>query len=113
MKPIDWSTEKDFPRLKAAVYHHLTGLGTKSSIDVIPDRTLTRHANNFRDIMHEKKIAFEDISSAMIFRNKLQRQKILSDSDIQFLQDIAVARDEANNGVTLSLTITSYLNTSN
>ena len=82
MKPIDWSTEKDFPRLKAAVYHHLTGLGTKASIDVIPDRTLTRHANNFRDIMYEKKIAFEDISSAMIFRNKLQRQKMLSDSDI-------------------------------
>ena len=36
----------------------------------------------------------------MIFRNKLQRQKLLSDSDIQFLQDIAVARDEANNGAT-------------
>ena len=50
--------------------------------------------------MHEKKIVFEDISSDMILRNKLQRQKLLSDSDIRFLQDIAVARDEVNNGVT-------------
>ena len=49
--------------------------------------------------MHEGKVTFEYITSDMIFRNKLERQKLLSDLDIQFLQEIAVARDETINGV--------------
>ena len=46
------------------------------------------------------KKGFENVLSDMIFRSKCKRQKLLYGSDIQFLQDIAVARDEVNNGMT-------------
>ena len=56
--------------------------------------------------MREERIAFENVLSDMIFRSKCKRQKLLYGSDIQFLQDIAVARDEVNNGITQQEMIT-------
>ena len=64
----------------------------------VPVRTISRHLQTFRDILANGDTAMEEITSNVIFKQR--GGGIMSKKDIEFLQDISVARDEANNGMT-------------
>ena len=61
-------------------------------------RTISRHLRTFRDILANGDTATEEITSDMIFKKRYGG--IMSETDIAFLKDMSVARDEANNGMT-------------
>ena len=64
----------------------------------VPVRIISRHLQTFQDILANGDTAMEEITSDMIFKNRYGG--IMSEKDIVFLQDMSVARDEANNGMT-------------
>ena len=64
----------------------------------VPVCTISRHLRTFRYILANGDTAMEEITRDMIF--KKSHGGIMSEKYIVFLQDMYVARDEANNGMT-------------
>ena len=64
----------------------------------VPVHTISRHLRNFRVILANGNTEMEEITSDVIFKNRYGG--IMSENGIAFLQDMSVARDEANNGMT-------------
>ena len=95
--------------MKASVDAYLNGDTKKGSLltnVVFPDRTLKRSAAIFTEIMDrgENAIDFENITVGMVYPNS-EKVSLLGETDLKFLQDIIVDRDEANNGSGQSETI--------
>ena len=64
----------------------------------VPVRKISRHLRTFRDILENDNTTMEGITSNMILKKRYGG--IMSEKDIAFMQDMSVARDEANNGMT-------------
>ena len=66
---------------------------------VVTEHTLKRPNAIFSEIVDrgENSIEFENITVGMVYPNA-KKGIILGETDFKFLQDIIVARDEANNG---------------
>ena len=66
---------------------------------VVPERTLKSLASLFSEIMDrgDNAIEFESITVVMVYPNS-NKGSIIGETNLKFLQDIIVARDEANNG---------------
>ena len=94
----NWSTPENFHCLKAAVLENLVADGKAIFSSEVPVRTISRHLRTFREILANGDTAMEEITSDTIFKKRYGG--IMSEKDIAFLQDMSVARDEANNGMT-------------
>ena len=99
---MDWSSDDYFPLLKYSVDAYLNGYTKHGSLltnVLVPERTLKRSAAIFSEIMDrgDNAIEFENITVGMVYPNA-KKGSILGETDLNFLQYIIVARDEANNG---------------
>ena len=102
---IDWSTSTNFPKLKAAADACMNGdtkLETMLNFVAIPTRTLERAVSKMRKIISEDDVSFEDITTDMTCPNNvtpLRTKSLIGETDLKFLQEIIISRDEANNGL--------------
>ena len=94
----NWSTSESFHYLKAAVLENLVS-GEKAIVySEVPVLKISRHLQTFRDIPANGNTSMVEITSNVIFKQRVGG--IISRKDIEFLQDMSVAIDEANNGMT-------------
>ena len=99
---MDWSTLSNFPKLKAAAGAYIAGDHNQetllSSNVTVPQRTVKRAVAKMKKII-EDGIEFEQITREMMYPPIKHTTKLLEEKDLKFLQEIIVARDDANNGM--------------
>jgi len=97
--PTDWASADNFPLLKAAMEAYMnrdTNQDTLLSDMIVPLRTVERAVARIKDML-KGGIRFGDITADMMHKQK--KQGLLGESDLKFIEDVIVTRDEANNGM--------------
>ena len=76
-----------------------------TNLDVtIPTRAINRAVAKMRKMTEDGIISIEDITIEMMHAN--ERDKLLGEKNLNFLQDVIVSRDNVNNGMCRAEVIT-------
>ena len=99
---IDWSASTNFFQLKDSAAACMAG---DTNIDVtIPTRAINREVAKMKKMTEDGIISIEDITMEMMRPN--ERDKLLGENNLNFLQDVIVSRDNVNNGMCRAEVIT-------
>ena len=80
-------------------------MARNTNLDVtIPTRAINRAVAKMRKITEDGVISIEDIKMEMMHPN--ERDKLLGEKNLNFLQDVIVSRDNVNNGMCRAEVIT-------
>ncbi|GFH45620.1 hypothetical protein CTEN210_02094 [Chaetoceros tenuissimus] len=96
-KNKNWKQTENFPILKAAVVEYLVNGNVSPEVS---DTTLKRYADSFKKIAEKEGIQVQEVKYTMIFpQTAINKDALLSQKQIDFLDETCAARDEANKGM--------------